>query len=357
MKYIDLFFLILFSLYFRILSKFKKKSNNILVIQIVALGDIVCSSSFYRNLYSPFSNIYCVCRKKYYDIYAKNNPYVKKFLIFDDSSILGKYHFFKELYYLNITTTFDLTGSYFSKWLGFSTNSKVYGIDLRESGFNYLYTEYLENDKSVHIVESYFKLLSFYKIFDETINKELEFWENVYYDNLYQTFINSISNNKLPIISISIGANNVLRKWNYIELANVIEKLVEKYIIILLGDRNDESDGKYIEALINSDKLYNLTGKTSINEVGYIIGRSKLLISNDSGIGHIGAALNIPTLSIFGPGHYRQWRPYSKNSYIVRLNNCSPCGNNPKCQSVKCLNELKSTLVLNVINKILGENL
>ena len=159
--YIDLLFIIIFSIWFR----FKKTNygTHILVIQLVAMGDMIFASSFFRILKGKtYKPICVVCHKKYYDLYNKNNPYVDKWILFDDThrSIIGKYKFFKELSSYNISTTFDITGGYFSKWLGYSTSSKLYGIDLRESGFNFLYDHYVKpNKNTTHIVDTYLKLL------------------------------------------------------------------------------------------------------------------------------------------------------------------------------------------------------
>lgn len=344
-KYIDILFISIFSIYFRTLSKFRQKNRAILVIQIVALGDILCSSSFYRNLRKATSvPIYVVCRKKYYDMYNKLNPYVKEFILFDDSTLRGKYKFFKMLHEYNVSITFDLTGSYFSKWVGYSTNSRFFGIDLRKSNFNYLYTNFINNDTNTHIVDLYFELLKLAGY--RTNDRSLEFWGN-------KPFANNIFKDNIPTISIAMGAQNPKRRWKFDGFLDIIEYLtINGYKVVLVGSHDEVRTADNLRLLTsNFDNVYNLCGLTTIEEVGYIISQSKMLIGNDSGLIHIGACFNTPTIALFGPGYYKQWHPYSSNYDVVRIDNCEPCGGNPKCEDIKCLTELNSNSVINIIKK------
>jgi heptosyltransferase-2 len=69
-----------------------------------------------------------------------------------------------------------------------------------------------------------------------------------------------------------------------------------------------------------------LTGKTSVAEATAIISIADLLITNDTGPAHISAALNIPTLVIFGPTNPLTTYPMSDNAEIIRrAPDCAPC--------------------------------
>jgi len=69
-----------------------------------------------------------------------------------------------------------------------------------------------------------------------------------------------------------------------------------------------------------------LTGKTSVAEATAIISIADVLITNDTGPAHIGAALNVPTLVIFGPTNPLTTYPMSLNAEIIRrAPDCAPC--------------------------------
>jgi len=69
-----------------------------------------------------------------------------------------------------------------------------------------------------------------------------------------------------------------------------------------------------------------LTGKTTVGEATAIISIADVLITNDTGPAHIGAALGTPTLVIFGPTNPLTTYPLSANAEIIRrAPDCAPC--------------------------------
>ena len=69
-----------------------------------------------------------------------------------------------------------------------------------------------------------------------------------------------------------------------------------------------------------------LTGKTTVAEATAIISIADILITNDTGPAHIGAALQTPTLVIFGPTNPLTTYPMSSHAEIIRrAPDCAPC--------------------------------
>jgi heptosyltransferase-2 len=69
-----------------------------------------------------------------------------------------------------------------------------------------------------------------------------------------------------------------------------------------------------------------LTGKTTIAEATALISIADVLVTNDTGPAHIGAALSTPTLVIFGPTNPLTTYPLSSNAEIIRrAPDCAPC--------------------------------
>ena len=54
-----------------------------------------------------------------------------------------------------------------------------------------------------------------------------------------------------------------------------------------------------------------LTGKTSLDQITAVLDRADLVVTNDTGPAHIGAALGRPTIVIFGPTNPLTTRPFS----------------------------------------------
>ncbi len=72
----------------------------------------------------------------------------------------------------------------------------------------------------------------------------------------------------------------------------------------------------------------NLAGKTTLGQVMALISRLDLLITNDSGLMHVGAALGTNLVAIFGSTNPVTTGPWTKRAIVVRKElACSPCLN------------------------------
>jgi len=78
-----------------------------------------------------------------------------------------------------------------------------------------------------------------------------------------------------------------------------------------------------------------LAPATSVDELAGILARLDLLISNDSGVKHLGVACGTPTLTILGPTHPVAWVPPSGPHAWVRAG--VPCA---ACNLTQCLHHL-----------------
>ncbi len=56
--------------------------------------------------------------------------------------------------------------------------------------------------------------------------------------------------------------------------------------------------------------VVNMCGKTSIEELPYLVRELKMLITNDTGTMHLAIALKVPTLSLFSPTSATGIGPY-----------------------------------------------
>lgn len=71
------------------------------------------------------------------------------------------------------------------------------------------------------------------------------------------------------------------------------------YPVMLLGGPEDKAMGEEIAAL-DPIKIYNSCGKFSINESAALVGFSKVVVSNDTGLMHAAAAYKKPVISLWG---------------------------------------------------------
>ena len=131
-----------------------------------------------------------------------------------------------------------------------------------------------------------------------------------------------------PIVCMHPGASWRPRAWRPERFAAVADWIQEHYHaqVVQVGSE-DERD---IEAAIRSSSRgangFWLTGVLSREEVVALIARSMLFIGNDSGLAHIAAACDVPSVVLFGPQNPNRFRPWSPRSLVLHHPvPCYPC--------------------------------
>lgn len=99
--------------------------------------------------------------------------------------------------------------------------------------------------------------------------------------------------------------------------------------VVMLGGPADKARAEIIAD--QTPGLINLAGRTSLGQCAAIIEKAKLLIGVDTGLTHLGIALSVPTVAIFG-----STRPYLDTGratarVLYEPLDCSPCRRRPSC--------------------------
>ena len=101
---------------------------------------------------------------------------------------------------------------------------------------------------------------------------------------------------------------------------------------VVMGSEGDRDICTEVNELMKHDSL-NLCARTTLGEVMALIERCHYFVTNDSGLMHIGAALHVPMVAIFGSTDPIATGPRSRNARIVRHSvDCAPCLK-PECPS------------------------
>ena len=136
------------------------------------------------------------------------------------------------------------------------------------------------------------------------------------------------------------------KRWpatHFATLAQSILKARPAASVVLLGSPSDRAIGDAIvSASASESSIFNWCGATSLDEAIAIIGMCSNVVSNDSGLMHIGAALEVPQLAIFGSSDPNHTPPNSAKAIIISLHlPCSPC-HQRECPlgHLNCLNQI-----------------
>lgn len=124
------------------------------------------------------------------------------------------------------------------------------------------------------------------------------------------------------------------RHWpieNYVIFARVWLEKYPSTQFLMLGTEKIKNKSAYIKAELG-ERLINLTGKTTLLQAFLITGKVQLLISEDSGLLHIGWLLKIPSVALIGSTHKNRSAQAGENMHILTSDDL-PCGN---CMKVHC---------------------
>ena len=127
-----------------------------------------------------------------------------------------------------------------------------------------------------------------------------------------------------PIIGFCPGAEfGPAKRWPHYHYAKLAEMLINHgYAVELFGSAKDEPVGEEIRQALSEELrefCVNLAGKTNLNEAVDLIANCTAVVTNDSGLMHIAAAVNRPLIALYGPTSPQYTPPLSDKATIIRL--------------------------------------
>jgi heptosyltransferase-2 len=148
------------------------------------------------------------------------------------------------------------------------------------------------------------------------------------------------------------------KRWPASYFAEIAQRLQRQgYAVWLIGSAKDKEVADKIIALGNSASL-NLCGVTDLTDAIALLSCAQLVVSNDSGLMHLAAALDRPMLALFGSSSPQFTPPLSAQAHVVKLDiKCSPCFQR-ECPlgHFNCMKQLTPDLIWEKLQRTIDEN-
>lgn len=109
------------------------------------------------------------------------------------------------------------------------------------------------------------------------------------------------------LVGVQPGASLAAKQWPSERFAATADALArEEVTIVLLGGKEEQAAAQAMRRAMRSPAV-DLTGTTTLRETMGVLTHLSLFLSNDTGVSHIAAALDIPTVTLFGPTPASKW--------------------------------------------------
>ncbi|WP_413741972.1 ADP-heptose--LPS heptosyltransferase RfaF [Sodalis sp. RH15] len=130
--------------------------------------------------------------------------------------------------------------------------------------------------------------------------------------------------NGRPLVGFCPGAEfGPAKRWPHYHYATLAKSLIDGGDqIVLFGSAKDRQAGDEIIALLPANErpyCRNLAGATALEQAVILIAACRAVVSNDSGLMHVAAALGRPLVALYGPSSPDFTPPLSHQARVIRL--------------------------------------
>jgi heptosyltransferase I len=325
-----------------------EEPRRILIIKPSALGDIVLAlpalSALRRSF--PEARISWLVRPEFSPLIV-GHPYISDIILFDrkqlakwwcsPDSFKSLRSLIKQLKGRQFDLVFDFQGLFRTGYFGWVTGCKRRFGDAQGRELAHLfYTDKISQDAtSIHLVDYYLKMVAAAgakapstlrysrkgRLTAEGQAGEAEFKlpEDAGATGTIDKLLKSQGVNGKYAVLVP-GAAQANKCWPIERFAELASKIGERFGLSIVAT-GSQGEREYIEAIQASGntRVINLAGKTTVRELIPLMKRASLVVSNDTGPGHIAAALDVPIVMIFGPTNPARVCPYKRPQCVVAV--------------------------------------
>ena len=306
--------------------------EKILVIVVKRIGELLLATPAIRALKksNPQAVLHAVCDEGYADVF-RHNPYVDAVeLLYPNTESRQVLKLARRLRKREYSVVIDFLANPRSAFLTLATGAPVrIGLDKRIR--KYAYTDYLEPSPDATPYIADLRLNAARMLGAPSDGIELDFATS---DTGEARAIELLAENHVtPDDNYIAFAPISLRKYKrypypyFAEVADTLRSRHNRRIVLLCGpNESDQLEQMQREMQSPPDALIECH---TLDSLASLMKMSDLLVSNDSGVKHLGAAVRTKTVTVFGAGNKNHFDPDDKINHIA-------CSANLSCRKPKC---------------------
>ncbi len=302
-------------------KKMLSSAPSILIILMGSLGDVargLCLVSHIKNNLQE-SKVTWLVEPKCAALVGLH-PQIDKTIVFDrPRNIFGVWALYKDLSREHFDVTLDLQRHFKSGFFSLLSRSN------RRIGFNRLNSKefnWIFNNEHIPYAGDELPKLDHYLKFSEYLGLpepgSLEFGLSSLDEGPNMPDVVAKIHEKF--IAVIMGSSWESKDWFIEEYYELVQHILfsEKRRVVLLGDRSRVVYAEKLCARVDSHRLVNLVGKTSILQLTAVLKAAAAGVGPDSGPGHLAAAVGTPYVTLFGPTSPKRAVPYLCEQFAVQ---------------------------------------
>lgn len=131
-----------------------------------------------------------------------------------------------------------------------------------------------------------------------------------------------------PFVVVHPGSRWMFKCWPAEYFSALIRRLQDAGWPVVITGAPDKVEAKMVESIAATLRTppVVLQGQLTLKQLGAVIGRASLFVGVDSAPMHIAAAMQTPTLALFGPSGEIEWGPWQVPHRLLTSDHaCRPC--------------------------------
>jgi heptosyltransferase-3 len=333
-----------------------QRVHSILVIKLRAIGDVLLSTVVAKNLRRAFpdARIDYLTEPPSNEI-LKNNPHINSTLIYDRSAMTGI-----DLIRLVRRRKYDLVIDLFGNprtALVTRLSGAMFRVGYRFRWRTYAYNMVVE-PRGAEVHNTQFNLDALEVIGVDIQDRNLYFHLTSDDEKFVEEFISRFPLHGKLLVGLNAGGGWYTKRWGLDRFAALGDRLVQEFgaDIVLMWGPGQREEVEKVQSLMKSHAL--IPPATTLTQLGALLKRCSLVVSNDSGPMHIAAAVGTPIVGIYGPTNPQLQGPYGDKHVVVR-NEAVPClgCNYTQCPiEHPCMRELDVEAVFRGVETLMRRN-